>query len=73
MNCFSCTIPIWDIFFSSARVDGSFDFYCHTCYEREVIGENQGMIGDGTTIKTKCECGKEKHGFASHSNWCEKA
>lgn len=20
----------------------------------------------------KCECGKEKHGFASHSTWCKK-
>lgn len=20
-----------------------------------------------------CECGKDKHGFASHSNWCGKA
>lgn len=24
------------------------------------------------SVKTKvCECGKEKHGFARHSNWCE--
>jgi len=20
----------------------------------------------------KCECGKDKHGFASHSDWCKK-
>lgn len=23
-------------------------------------------------ILTRCECGKEKHGFASHSTWCKK-
>lgn len=23
------------------------------------------------TPKKQCECGKEKHGFASHSSWCE--
>ena len=22
---------------------------------------------------TECECGKDKHGFASHCNWCPKA
>ncbi len=21
--------------------------------------------------KVKCECGKEKHGFAKHSTWCD--
>jgi hypothetical protein len=28
----------------------------------------------GFEIKLKaCECGADKHGFASHSNWCPKA
>lgn len=22
--------------------------------------------------KSVCECGKDKHGFANHSNWCPK-
>jgi len=22
-------------------------------------------------VKSECECGKEKHGFASHSDWCK--
>jgi hypothetical protein len=25
---------------------------------------------DETKVKT-CECGKDKHGFGSHSNWCD--
>ncbi len=23
-----------------------------------------------TTVLKQCECGKEKHGFANHTNWC---
>ncbi len=35
----------------------------------EKLIENQEYI---TKYTNNCECGKEKHGFASHSNWCPK-
>ena len=29
------------------------------------------VISVHTPKKKSCECGKEKHGFASHSDWCD--
>lgn len=29
--------------------------------------------GDIKMYDSECQCGKDKHGFASHSNWCDKA
>lgn len=38
----------------------------YNAHERELI--------DHVTLELKpleCECGKEKHGFASHTHWCQ--
>ena len=30
-----------------------------------------GIIFNKTTNTVVCQCGADKHGFASHSNWCD--
>lgn len=50
-----------------------------TGIDLDAIGRLYGITrnGESETQSTDtpkaivCECGKEKHGFASHSNWCE--
>lgn len=35
------------------------------------VGIDFGTIGVPRLKIAQCECGKEKHGFASHSGWCD--
>ena len=39
-----------------------------------LVGAIAGPTGSVVSAKvSKCECGKEKHGFANHSQWCDLA
>lgn len=33
--------------------------------------DSDGIVRVNEDKVLKCECGKEKHGFASHSSWCD--
>ena len=72
MTCLVCGNPIVAIFYTSGNSAGNFDIYCTTCYAKNILDNYPGMNSSGTNVvKSVCECGKEKHGFASHSSWCQ--
>ena len=73
MNCLVCANDILDVFYSAFDNKGCLEIYCYRCYQKNVLESHPGMIdGGGTKLVIKCECGKDKHGFAMHSNWCPK-
>jgi hypothetical protein len=48
-----------------------FMFYLATKSVSGIFDENDlDSIRSESKSVPKCECGKEKHGFASHANWC---
>jgi hypothetical protein len=74
MNCIVCANEIHHVFYTTVDNKGNIDTYCFGCYSVAILDNHEGMVdGGGTNFGGTCECGKEKHGFASHSNWCDMA
>lgn len=74
MNCLVCANEINGVFYSSLDHKGELEIYCYGCYQKVVLDNYPHMNAQGTLVGgEKCECGKEKHGFASHSQWCPKS
>lgn len=74
MNCLVCADDIKDTFYASLDNVGNLETYCFRCYSKNVLDNYPDMIAAPIKVKENgCECGKEKHGFASHSNWCGRA
>jgi len=40
-------------------------------WEEGYTKQSNGSGFEKLTEPDKCECGKEKHGFAKHSTWCD--
>lgn len=58
-------------FFANGGAGGNNSFVLPPGLTINHIGHDWAF--DTINIKSPiCECGKDKHGFASHSNWCEK-
>ncbi len=72
MKCVVCDTEITTVFYSMLNGIGDVDVYCEPCYSK-VFLDNHSMTNCNDSKEVACECGKEKHGFASHSNWCGKA
>lgn len=36
------------------------------------MGKEMKKVIEKSNETKVCECGKDKHGFANHSNWCPK-
>lgn len=74
MNCMVCAATIDSVFYTTVNVNGLVETYCNVCYKLAVLDNYPGMVDGGGTFITpvKCECGKDKHGFANHSRWCPK-
>lgn len=46
-------------------------WYDQNCLDKSYITcERQNVPWLKDELKTICDCGKEKHGFFSHSHWC---
>jgi hypothetical protein len=72
MTCVVCSDSINNMFYISVTYEDDVDTYCSSCYLKTILDNFPGMKSSGTNVvKSVCECGKEKHGFASHSCWCK--
>lgn len=74
MNCLICANDIRNVFYTTVDSQGNVDTLCYKCYSISVLDNYPEMKDNGgTKVLSICECGKDKHGFASHSSWCKKA
>ncbi len=54
---------------SNGEIKYTIKFDSDICSWNVTPGE---IVAFTRTLKLKCECGMEKHGFANHSRWCPK-
>jgi hypothetical protein len=72
MTCNVCGSPLIN-FCATVDGNGNFYYYCGPCYQKNVVDNQEGSkMPELTDVKVVCECGKDRHGFASHSVWCAK-
>ena len=55
----------------NVNLTGDMIFCCESCYSKYFI-DNFEELDKQLSRQKLCECGKDKHGFACHTDWCPK-